>query len=68
MRSSAAQRSYRDDDISLAFRYGTPTAEGILMRKKDVREAVDALRHGQKITELKRELQMVQRLAGPLRL
>jgi hypothetical protein len=38
------------------------------MRKKDVREAVEDLRHGQKITELKRELQMVQRLAGTLRL
>ena len=61
-----AQRCYRNDDISLIIRYGTPTAEGVLMRKKDVLEAVQDLRLGHMVPKLKREFQMVQRLAGTL--
>jgi hypothetical protein len=43
-RSRCAQRSYRDEDIELVLHYGTPTAEGVLMTDKAVREAMGDLR------------------------
>jgi hypothetical protein len=43
-RRRCAQRSFRPDDIHLILQYGTPTREGILLRKKDARQAVEELR------------------------
>jgi hypothetical protein len=34
-----SQRNYRADDLDLILAFGTPTAEGFLMRDKDVRNA-----------------------------
>jgi hypothetical protein len=39
-----AQRSFRPDDIHLIFQYGTPTREGVLLREKDARQAIEELR------------------------
>ena len=39
-----AQRSFRPDALQLIFQYGTPTREGVLLRKKDARQAIEELR------------------------
>lgn len=38
-----SQRNYRGDDLDLIMAFGTPTAEGFLMRDKDVRNAIEDL-------------------------
>ena len=42
-RLRCAQRNYRGDDLDLIMAFGTPTAEGFLMRDKDVRNAIEDL-------------------------
>jgi hypothetical protein len=39
-RLRCSQRNYRGDDLDLIMAFGTPTAEGFLMRDKDVRNAI----------------------------
>jgi hypothetical protein len=39
-RLRCSQRNYRADDLDLIMAFGTPTAEGFLMRDKDVRNAI----------------------------
>lgn len=56
-RQRCAQRNFRDQDLALVFRYGTPTHEGVLMRDKDVEAALGDLR-----IELQR-LQKLERAA-----
>ena len=43
-RQRCAQRNYGDEMLAVILEYGTETAEGILMRKKDVEEALVDLR------------------------
>jgi len=38
-----SQRNYHGDDLDLIMAFGTPTAEGFLMRDKDVRNAIEDL-------------------------
>jgi hypothetical protein len=42
-RLRCSQRNYRGDDLDLIMAFGTPTAEGFLMRDKDVRNAIEDL-------------------------
>ena len=42
-RLRCAQRNYRAHDLDLIMAFGTPTAEGYLMRDKDVRNAIKDL-------------------------
>src|SRR5450432_2492651 len=42
-RLRCSQRNYRGDDLDLIMAFGTPTAEGFLMRDKDVRNAIKDL-------------------------
>lgn len=43
-RRRCAQRCYREKHLALVLQYGTPTCDGVLMRKKDVQQAIADLR------------------------
>lgn len=53
------QRGFRDGDIDLIQEYGTATDDGILLRRKDVDQAMNEIR-----AEAKRKITKLERLEG----
>ena len=46
-----AQRGYRAKDLELILEYGTRTAEGVLLRHRDIRAHVEELRRQIRVME-----------------